>query len=91
MFASDAAGRVLTWWPDEPHLDGTDSLVGAIVGELAALLGAPVGVTPTGPYVAAQISDPLAVLAVAARLGIELTVLGDLPPGIGDVPDGAVA
>jgi hypothetical protein len=83
-------GRFVTWWPDAPHLDGDDDLVGAVDRAIAARFDEVHPVTPTGPWARVTYVDPLGVLAAIAAAGLGLTIIGDTPPGLEQIPADAV-
>lgn len=80
-------GSDISWRPEPPYLTGDPDLVALLTARLA--FDARIAVSPTGPFIEADISDPRAVLAALAELGGELRV-SDGAPGVA-VPLGAVA
>lgn len=65
-------GANLSWRPEPPYLSGDPGLVALLRARLA--FDSRMAVTPTGPFIEADISDPRAVLAALAELGGELIV-----------------
>lgn len=79
----------LSWSPTAPHhLTGDSEVVGAVTAHLAER--GELAVTPTGPFVPADLAEPLAVLGALVSLGYSFGVSGDFPR-LPSVPDGAVA
>lgn len=89
-WSAEGDGWEFTWSPDPPHLRGTPRVVRNVARLLAPQ--ADLAVTPVGPVVPSEISDPLAVLCVlrdAAGSPIRRT-FGEIPKPP-PVPDGAVS
>lgn len=80
-------GSDLSWKPEPPYISGDPGLVALLTTRLA--FDARIAVTPTGPFIEADVADPRAVLAALAELGGDL-VVSDGAPAL-EVPRGAVA
>jgi hypothetical protein len=82
----------LLWRNAAPHLSGTDTVRRSVIRWLGESDGV-VAVTPTGPFVRADVGEPLAVLSALFVLrwrGLgDFTFSGD-PPEIPALPPGAV-
>lgn len=81
---------VLSWSPEAPHLSGDEQLVDPIATRLSG--GPWLALTPTGPFVAPDASDPLAVLGALWELfGDDDVWLSPDAPTLDDAPEDAVA
>lgn len=80
-------GSDLSWRPEPPYISGDEGLVAFLSARLA--FDSRIAVTPTGPFIEADVSDPRAVLAALAELGGELIVSEGAP--VAQLPLGAVA
>jgi len=91
---ADGEGWELLWSPDEPHLSGTEKVLTSVRKWLAEEhWRGSVAVTPTGPFVPADVGEPLAVLS--ALFVLRWRGLGDFrltgdAPRVPPVPPGAV-
>lgn len=81
-------GSDLSWRPEPPYISGDEGLVALLTARLA--FDSRIAVTPTGPFIEADVSDPRAVLAALAELGGEL-VVSEGAPVLEATPEGAVA
>lgn len=81
-------GWAIRWDPAPPYLDGSPLVVAAILDRLA-LTPDLLAVTPTGPFVVPDESNPLAVLGALGMLGLEHFTAG--APELEPLPRDAVA
>jgi len=83
-------GRTIYWFDQPPYLLGDTSLIAEVETQLyMESLDGGVLVTPTGPWVVADESNPLAVFG-AANLATSHTITWKNPPDVlGDIPEGA--
>lgn len=73
-------------WRDGGDMEGS----GAAIAEVLGLVGATVGVTPTGPFIEVAQDDARSVLAALSTVGVIRTVDGDAPvEQVVALPEGA--
>lgn len=81
-------GRLIRWSDKPPHVDGHDALTDEV---LLRLKGAgQIALTPVGPAVDLDPTDPLAVLAVLREIDPKLRVSRE-GPTTDTLPEGAVS
>lgn len=65
-------GRVLIWYPEEPHLCGPEDVEEAVIAKVAEWAGQDIVVSPVGPFLYdPTLADPEAVWFALAQLGYE--------------------
>jgi hypothetical protein len=83
-------GRIVRWSEGPPYVDGDQAIAETVLSRLSTDEDGLIGVTPNGPFVAADPADPLAVAAALREIDPKVRI-SKSGPVVEAAPSGAVS